>query len=120
MKRIVFAVLLGCFLYGAILAAAAEKPIIGKWECVATTDDGSTMNLVLTVNEKDGKLAGLVSMQEGDYEMVDPKLEKDVFTFRVLLNAETYDVEVKVEGGKVDGTWKGGGQAGELHGKKKI
>jgi hypothetical protein len=119
-KRIVLAVLLGCFLFGAILVAAAEKPIIGKWECVATTGDGSTMNLILTVDEKDGKLAGLVSMQEGDYELVDPKLEKDVFTFRVLLNAETYDVELKVSGSKLDGTWKGAGQTGELHGKKKI
>lgn len=118
MRRISFAVLMACFLLGVVPLAAADKPIVGSWDCAATTGEGE-IKVVLTVKEQGGKLTGVLSMEGDDRDLIDPKFENDVFTFRILLDSVPYDVQVKVAGSKLDGSWKGGGESGQIRGSKK-
>jgi hypothetical protein len=117
-KRISFVVLLGFLLLCAGLAAAGDNPILGKWDCVATIPGGGEMNLLLNVKQDGKKLAGTISEPDGEFDLVDPKLEKDVFTFRVVLGSGSYDVALKVAGDKLEGSWKGGGETGRVSGSK--
>ncbi len=99
---------------------AAEQAIVGNWDCVSTTPIGTDMKWTLTVKEQDGKLTGTAGSDEGEMPISEPKLENDTFTFKVFVNSEPYQVKIKVNAGKFDGTWTGGGETGAIKGTKKI
>ncbi len=113
-------------LAGAILSAltaplvAADKPIVGSWECTTMAPNGVEMKFTLTVKEEGGKLTGTAGSDEGEMPLTDPKYEDDTFTFKVTMDSETYDVRLKVSGSTLDGTWKGGGESGSIKGTKKA
>ncbi len=108
------------FALGAGWLLAADSPVVGNWDCVAATPDGTEMRFTLMVEQQEGKLAGKAVGPNGDMPLVEPKLDGDVFTFKVVMDSESYSVSLKVSGEKMDGTWNGGGESGSIKGLKKT
>jgi hypothetical protein len=99
--------------------AAAENPMVGTWDCVATPDQGDVSNWTLTVKEVDGKLSGTLTNADGAvFALVDPKLDGNRFVFTVMIGDETYTAENKIDGKKLDGRYKGP-QTGAFRGTKR-
>lgn len=121
MKRLatLTALLLAVVLLALPLAQAADAPkAVGTWDVVSTTPQGE-MTSVLTVKLADGQ-------PKVDFELVgekrtvtDEKLTGDVLTLKVEYEGGVYEVEAKVDGDTLTGTWQGGGYSGELKGKRR-
>ncbi len=116
----IFSLALVCLLLIPVWVSAADKPIVGSWDCVSSTPGGGEMRFTLTVKEQDGKLIGTAGSDQGEIPITDPKFENGTFSFKVVMDSETYDVNVKVAGDKLDGAWKGGGETGAIKGNKKV
>ncbi len=101
---------------GCALAVAAANPVIGVWQVVSS--GAEDMNWTLTVREEGGKLTGTLAGGVGEFGLVDPKVEGDSFTFKVVVNESTYAVQTKVSGNKLAGTFKGPDMSGSLKGTR--
>jgi hypothetical protein len=106
-------------LLACAFATAADTPkIVGTWDAVSSTPDGE-MPSVITVKQVDGALKAEVEL-EGDKRVVtDEKLEGDVFKMKVQYQGGIYDVEMKVTGDTIEGSWQGGGYSGTLKAKRR-
>ncbi|MEK7409165.1 MAG: hypothetical protein AAB225_29230 [Acidobacteriota bacterium] len=102
----------------ALLLAAADKPIVGAWKAVTDSPDGEQYTWTVVVKEEDGKLTGTMTGGPGQFPLVDAKLDGDLFTFKVVVEEQTYAIEVKVAGTAIEGTWKGPGSKGFIKGTK--
>jgi hypothetical protein len=101
---------------GCVLALAATNPAIGVWQVVST--GAEDLNWTLTVKEEGGKLTGTLAGDVGEFGLVDPKVEGDAFTFKIVVNEDTYAVETKVYGNKLVGTYKGPDMSGSVKGTR--
>jgi hypothetical protein len=117
-RKHVSLILFGILLSAAILSAAG-KPL-GSWECTSSTPGGSEMKWTLTVKEVDGKLVGTAGSEDGEIQIEDAKFENDTLSFKVNHDSGSYEVILKVDGDKLDGNWKGGGETGSIKGAKKA
>jgi hypothetical protein len=106
------------FLFGFALCWAGDNPVVGKWECTATDDAGQTSAWTMVVKEDGGKLAGTLSGDPGEFDLVDPKLEGNAFTFKVVVNDATYTVQTTLDGQKLEGKYTGAEASGTLKGTK--
>jgi len=111
-------VFLTILLIAPVLCRAADNPAVGTWDVIGTDDAGQTANWTLVVKEDSGKLAGTLSGDPGEFTLVDAKLDGNSFTFKVVVNEETYTVETTLDGKKFDGKYKGPEAAGTLKGTK--
>jgi hypothetical protein len=118
-KNFGFALML--FALSAILLLAAKAPV-GTWECVSVIPGSGSAETTWTldIREVDGKLVGTAGNDEGQISIDDPKFDDDTLTFSVSLDSGTYDITLKVDGDKLDGSWKGGGETGSIKGNKKA
>ncbi|HEX8985019.1 MAG TPA: hypothetical protein VF767_06305 [Bryobacteraceae bacterium] len=117
-KNLVVAVM--GLLLSALLLTAAGAPV-GSWECVSVAPGSSgEMNWTLEIKEVDGKLTGTAGNDQGEVAVDDMKFENDTLTFSVSLDSGTYEVTLKVNGEKLEGNWKGGGETGAIKGNKKA
>jgi len=105
-------------LFAPVLCRAAENPVVGTWDCVGTDDQGQSSNWTLVVKEEGGKLGGTLSGDPGEFTLVDAKLDGNSFTFKVIVNEETYTVDAKVDGNKVEGKYKGPEAGGTIKGTR--
>jgi hypothetical protein len=117
MTRII-TLFLTILLFSFAICWAADNPIVGKWDCVGTDDNGQPTNWTMVVKDDGGKLTGTLSGDPGEFQLVDAKLEGDTFTFKVVVNDETYTVESKLTGNKVEGKYKGPEGSGTIKGTK--
>lgn len=106
-------------LFASLLCWAADNPAIGTWDVVGTDDAGQTANWTLVVKDDGGKLGGTLTGDTGEFNLVDPKVDGNTFTFKVIVNESTYTVETTIDGNKFDGKYKGPEAAGTLKGTKK-
>jgi len=110
-------------LFGLALAApgayADDHPALGTWDVVATTPDGE-IPAVMTVALVDG--AAQVELELGGIQrsVSDEKLQDDVLTLKVMYEGTLYDIEVKIDGDSIAGTWSGGGNSGPLTAKRRA
>ncbi len=102
----------------AAALAAAEKPVVGSWQCVSDSPDGEQYRWTVTVKETDGKLSGVISGAPGEYVMVEPRYENGTFSFKVQIEGQTYTVEAKIQGDRLEGVWKGVTSQGVIKGTK--
>ncbi len=109
---------LTALLVASVAVWAADNPVVGTWDVVGTDDAGQTANWTLVVKDDGGKLAGTLSGDPGEFAIVDPKLEGNSFTFKVIVNEATYTVETTLSGNKFDGKYSGPEAAGTLKGTK--
>jgi hypothetical protein len=102
-------------------AAAGGGPVTGKWKIGAKSPDGGELKLTLEITEKEGKLAGTLSLDSGDsIPVMDLKADGPKVSFKVPTGDATYDVELTASGNDIKGTYKavGGGQSGTITGTK--
>lgn len=105
-------------MFGTMQCRAADNPVVGTWDCVSTDDAGQTSNWTLVVKEDAGKLSGSLSGDPGEFALVDAKLAGHAFTFKVVVNEASYEVETTIDGNKLEGKYKGPEAAGNLKGTK--
>ncbi|MFN7994756.1 MAG: hypothetical protein U0Q18_14205 [Bryobacteraceae bacterium] len=110
--------LLTFFLLAFATTWAADSPIVGKWDCTSSDDAGQSYSWTLTVKDDGGKLTGTLSGDPGDLELVDARLDGNSFTFKVVVNDNTYTVETTIDGNKIEGKYKGAEANGTLKGTK--
>jgi hypothetical protein len=101
------------------LALAADAPkVVGTWDAVATTPNGE-MPSVITVKMVDGALKAEIEIDGYARTVTDEKLEGNVFRLKVQYEGGVYDVEAKIDGDTLEGTWQGGGYSGTLKAKRR-
>lgn len=101
------------------LATAADAPkVVGTWDIVATTPNGD-MPSVLVLKQVDGALKATFELDGVERVVTDEKLEGDVLRMKVQYEGGVYDVEAKVAGDAMEGTWQGGGYSGTLKAKRR-
>lgn len=100
-------------------APAADAPkAVGTWDAVATTPNGD-MPSVITVKEVDGALKAEIEIDGSARTVTDEKLEGNVLRMKVQYDGGVYDVETKIDGDTLEGTWQGGGYSGTLKAKRR-
>jgi hypothetical protein len=103
----------------APLAFAADAPkVVGTWDAVATTPNGD-MPSVITVKQVEGALKAEIEIDGFARTVTDEKLEGDLFRMKVQYEGGVYDVEAKIAGDTLEGTWQGGGYSGTLKAKRR-
>ena len=111
--------ILTILLLGSLTAWAADNAaVVGQWDVVSTDDAGQTATWTLVVKDDGGKLSGTLSGDPGEFPIVDPKLEGNTFTFKVVVNEATYTTEGTIDGNKFTGKYSGPEAAGTLKGTK--
>ena len=99
------------------LAADAPK-VVGTWDAVATTPNGE-MPSVITVKQVEGTLKAEIEIDGFARTVTDEKLEGDILRMKVQYEGGVYDVEAKIAGDTLEGTWQGGGYSGTLKAKRR-
>jgi hypothetical protein len=99
--------------------AAADAPkAAGTWDAVATTPNGE-MPSVITMKQVEGALKAEVEIDGVARVVTDEKLEGDLVRMRVQYEGGVYDVEARITGDTLEGTWQGGGYSGTLKAKRR-
>jgi hypothetical protein len=101
----------------AALAADAPKAI-GIWDIVAQTPNGE-MPSTLTVKSAEGGVKAEFELDGLTRTVTDEKLEGDLLKLKVQYEGGVYDVEAKIAGDTLEGTWQGNGYSGTLTGKRR-
>jgi hypothetical protein len=111
MKMLAIALLL----FSLVLSAAD-----GKWRFTATDNEGNDSQWVLELKTQDGKLTGTLTGDQGELPLIDPKADDTSITFKVVLNDVTYNVDLKVDGDKLEGKFTGGEASGTIKGTRET
>ena len=116
------ALLLTMILSGVAASQAADNPVVGKWSCTSQDVSGQENNWTLTVKEDGSKLAGALSAADGaEIPLIDPRLEGNLFTFKIDVNANCkVEAQVKIDGKKFEGKFACAEASGTLKGSKQI
>jgi hypothetical protein len=101
-----------------VVAADTPPKVVGTWDAISSTPNGD-MAAVITVKQVDGALKAEIELEGEKRVVTDEKLEGDVLRLKVQYEGSIYDVEVKVAGDTLDGTWQGGGYSGTLKAKRR-
>jgi len=118
MNRRSMIILAGLALAGAGWLMAAEKAVVGTWQVTSDSPGGEEYRWTLTVKQEDGKLSGTLSGSIGQFELQELKAEGETFSCKITVGGDTYSLEGKVSGDKLEGTWKGAGAQGVIKGTK--
>jgi len=116
MTKPIMVALLTCL--AAVWLAASNAVILGTWKCSSETPTGQPIPWTLKVSEQDGKLVAVALSERGELPLQEPALEGDTFRFSARVGEGVYQVTVKVSGGKLEGTWKGGEETGAVKGTR--
>ena len=113
-----FLILVAVCALAAPLAFAGDAKVVGTWDAVAVTPEGD-MPALLTITETDGAFEAEMEIGGMNRRIEDEKLEGDVFTMTVMYDGAPYDVELKVDGDTMEGTYSGAMATGELKATRK-
>jgi hypothetical protein len=115
LNYLLIAILLGVGLAQAFGGAA------GKWDCVATSTTGQKIPLTLEIKDEAGALTGAMVLESGDrLSLIDLKTEGEHLSFKIMINDDPYQVDLKIENNKVTGKYSGKEASGVLEGEKKA
>jgi hypothetical protein len=93
------------------------KTLLGKWNMTSETE-GDPVAWTLVLKEADGRLTAVLGTDEGTPAVKDFTYTNGVLKFKVPYQGEYYDIELKANGEKLDGTWSGKGDSGKTSGIK--
>jgi len=93
------------------------KTLLDKWSMTSETD-GDPLAWTLVLKEVDGRLTAVLGTDEGTPAVKDFTFSNGVLKFKVPYEGEYYDIELKADGGKLDGKWSGNGNSGKTSGTK--
>jgi hypothetical protein len=103
----------------APLARAADAPkLVGTWHGVVTTPNGD-MTLLLAVKQVEGALTAEMEIDGAARTVTDEKLEGDLLRMKVQYGGGVYELEMRIDGDTLEGTWQGGGYSGTLKAKRR-
>jgi hypothetical protein len=112
-------VLAALVLASAPLAGAADVPkVVGTWDGVVTTPNGD-MTWLLTVRQVEGALKAEMEIEGAGRTVTDESLEGNLFRLKVQYGGGVYDVEARINGDALEGTWQGEGYSGTLRAKRR-
>ena len=101
------------------LAGAGDgAQALGTWDIVASTPDGDIPS-VLTLSDVEGVFTAEIEIGGAKREVSDEALADGVLTLKVQYEGTLYDVEAKLDGDAMEGTWTGGGNSGTLKAKRR-
>jgi hypothetical protein len=113
-----------CFAVLALSTGIARgqkaDPLVGKWKMVSSTPDGNQVPWGLTITYANGKYGATASSpsEEGEGPVKDLTVDGSKVHFRVPYEEEDYDIDLKLDGSSLVGTWSGNGSSGETKGQK--
>ena len=101
------------------LALAADAPkVVGTWDAVTSSPNGD-LTSVIVVKQVEGVLKAEIQIEGAERTVTDERLVGDVLTFKVQYEGGVYDVEAKIAGDTLEGTWQGSGASGTLKAKRR-
>lgn len=112
----------GLILLAAALAFApltAAESVAGAWTVTTRSAEGEPMSGVLALKEEQGKLSGAVTIPQGEFKLIDPKLEGQTLKFKLLVDDNEVSVEVTFEGDSLQGAWRSGPEGAPVKGARK-
>jgi len=107
MKRTLFFIMLiGLFSQVAKTATIANnKPILGSWKCVVTDVPEEYSSSIITVTEKEAKLAGVIKFTDGsEIKLNAVKFENNQVVMTLYVDGYEVTVSGKVNGAKITGS----------------
>ncbi len=105
------------FLTASFCLAQDNAALTGKWNMTSETNDDS-VHWTLVVKDEHGKLTGFLTTDESQQPAKDFKYDAGVITFKAPYQGQDYDIQLRLIGEKLDGTWSGGGDSGRTTGTK--
>ncbi len=117
-RRLLLLAAAALLLAAPFLCAADTPKAVGTWDVVASTPNGD-MSAVMTVKMVEGKPKVEFELGGMPRTTTDEKLDNNVLTLKVEYEGGLYDVEAKIDGDKIEGTWQGSGASGTLSGKRR-
>jgi hypothetical protein len=109
------AVLLGAW---SMAWAQSSDALAGKWKMLSVTPDGGDIAWTLSITESSGKYAATVASADGETPVKDFRVDGNKVHFRTPYQGEEYDIDLKLEGNRLTGTWSGNGDSGQTKGEK--
>ena len=97
--------------------AQDNAALAGKWNMTSETN-GDPVQWTLVLKNENGTLTGFLTTDESEQPAKDFKYEGGVITFKAPYQGQDYDIQLKLVGDKLDGTWSGGGDSGRTTGTK--
>jgi hypothetical protein len=94
-----------------------HKPLVGKWNMTSETS-GDPVSWILVLKDDSGELKASLAGDEGEQAVKDLTFQNGVLKFKAPYQGDYYDIELKVTGEKLVGTWSGGGDSGQTSGIK--
>ncbi len=102
----------------ALAVAAANSPIVGKWDLTSTDETGRSTKWILNVTEDQGKLSAVLIEPEGQVPLSEPKFVENKFTAKVLNGNDVYLLECSIDGKTIAGKFTGPQANGTIKGTK--
>ena len=104
-KELLMTLLLITIILSANAVAPEKSELIGSWKCVATDVPEEYKNSLITISEKDGKLAGTVKFDNGTEINLNyvKQTGKDVI-MSVYVEGTEVIIKGKLEASKITGT----------------
>lgn len=125
-----FAVGFVCLLFASTAWAQTEKSpekspdassasVAGTWKMVSETSDGDSIPWTLTLTQADGHWTAAVGSSDGQpTSATNLKVAGNTIHFQTQYQGSPYDIDLKLTGGLLTGTWSGEGGSGKTSGKR--
>lgn len=105
-------------LFAVSFCLAQDKAaLVGKWNMTSETN-GDPVHWTLVLKDAHGKLEGLLTTDQSEQPAKDFQYEAGVITFKAPYQGQDYDIQLKLVGDRLDGTWSGNGDSGRTSGTK--
>lgn len=98
---------------------AGDHDLVGKWKMMSFSPDGDPIPWSLNIKEADGKLAATLDTEnQGEAPARDFNVIGEKVHLKAPYEGEDYDIDLKLDAGKLTGTWSGNGDSGKTTGER--
>lgn len=97
----------------------SDRDLVGKWKMISFSPDGDPIPWSLNIKEADGKLAATLDTEnQGEAPARDFNVTGEKVHLKAPYEGEDYDIDLKLDAGKLTGTWSGNGDSGKTTGER--
>lgn len=106
MKKVLFVIMLMALVSQVAKPAPVDNTaVVGAWKCAVVDAPYEYSNSVITITEKDGKLAGTVKFDSGEEVKLNTvKYTNNQLVITLYIEGYSITVDGKVSGNKITGT----------------
>ena len=94
------------------------QTLAGKWKMVSITPNGDNVDWTLNMKQDSGAWTATVSTPDGDAPAKDLKVNLPSVHMKTPYGGDYYDIDLKLDGQTLKGTWSGGGDTGTTTGTR--